>query len=422
MKKIKNFISYLWFVMSLDYFQLFSTVVDIIILLFAIVNYKEIISQPTLFLIFLGFLVNFIWQCFNVASHFKFLKKEEPSAPLVSLLDNKKGKKDFSRVNIAKDLTEQEFAYTLDGENGVLRNCSVDAILLSDKPIVPRMGRKKHADTIAYIKQYKETLLKFLNHKWYEVNFKGGDFTNDAKLCLACELFKDNENEYRWTLCKGNYYCGYLTNFIFCKYIAGEHYALYPPMNAANSAIKTLSNSDFSDHIGVSTLLYSSDGYVVVFRQAGYSGYNGGMLVPSGSGSMDYADYQEDKDFRDVVVRAAERELFQESSLEKVLSHGDWEGQISTKVLSFYRDIERGGKPEFCCVSTIDKGKEYLAEYIVPNNKELSGLKPEFVRVSDELSWQNIFSEASLSLKMNYFALKQWLEKSNGNGDFPTNN
>ena len=76
MKKLKNFLSYLWFVMSLDYFQLFSTVVDVIILVFAIVNYEDIVSQPTLFLIFIGFLINFIWQCFNVASHFRFLMFE----------------------------------------------------------------------------------------------------------------------------------------------------------------------------------------------------------------------------------------------------------------------------------------------------------------------------------------------------------
>lgn len=410
MKKLKNFLSYLWFVMSLDYFQLFSTVVDVIILVFAIVNYEDIVSQPTLFLIFIGFLINFIWQCFNVASHFRFLKKEEPSAPMLSLLAGHDGKNDYTKVGIASGLLDQEFPYAVDTENGVLRNEGVDAILLDGQPIRPKMGKKKRSDTIAYIKQYKETLFKFLNHKWYDVNFKGGDFSNDAKICLASELFRDNEGGYQWTICRGDYYCGYLTNFIFSKYIAGEHYALYPPMNVTNSKIKALSDSDFSDHIGVSTLLYSSDGYVVVFRQAGYSGYSAGKLVPSGSGSMDYADYRDDSDFRDVVIRAAERELVQETSLERVVGHSGWSGVITTKVLSFYRDMERGGKPEFCCVSRVNQSKEYLAEYIVPNKKELSGLKPEFVKIYDDSSWERIFKEASLSLRMNYISVKQWLE------------
>lgn len=406
MKKLKNFLSYLWFVMSLDYFQLFSTVVDIVILVFAIVNYREIVTQPTLFLVFIGFLVNFIWQCFNVASHFKFLKKEEPSAPLVSLLDKNRAGRGFADIEVARELTEQEFPYVVDSDLGVMWNESIDAILRSEQPIVPRMGKKKSADTLTYIKQYKDTLLKFLNHKWYEVNFKGGDFTNDAKICLASELFKERDGKYRWILCKGSYYCGYLTNFIFSKYIAGEHYALYPPINATNSSIKTLSNSDFSDHIGVSTLLYSSDGYVVVFRQAGYSGYSAGKLAPSGSGSMDYADYQGDSDLKAVVIRAAERELVQETSLEK---RHDWDGVFSTKVLSFYRDMERGGKPEFCCITKIDKCKEDLADYIVPNKKELSGLKPEFVRLFDDAAWEKIFTEASMLLKMNYIVVKNWL-------------
>ena len=413
MKKIKNFISYLWFVMSLDYFQLFSTVVDIIILVYAIVNYQKIVSQPTLFLVFIGFLINFIWQCFNVASHFKFLKKEEPSAPLVSLLDENKAGRSFADIGVSKELLKQEFPYIVDCELGVLRNEKIDAVLRSEQPIVPKMGKKKRLDTLTYIKQYKDTLLKFLNHKWYEVNFKGGDFTNDDKICLASELFKENEGEYRWTLCKGHYYCGYLTNFIFGKYIAGEHYALYPPMNATNATIKTLSDSDFSDHIGVSTLLYSSDGYVVVFRQAGYSGYSAGKLVPSGSGSMDYGDYHDATDIRDVIIKAAERELLEETSLEKVVGRHEWKGVISTKVLSFYRDMERGGKPEFCCFSRINKSKEFLAEYIVPSKKELSGLKPEFVKIFDDALWMKICAEASLSLKMNYAVVKKWMTDNN---------
>ena len=165
MKKIKNFISYLWFVMSLDYFQLFSTVVDIIILVYAIVNYQKIVSQPTLFLVFIGFLINFIWQCFNVASHFKFLKKEEPSAPLVSLLDENKAGRSFADIGVSKELLKQEFPYIVDCELGVLRNENIDAVLRSEQPIVPKMGKKKRLDTLTYIKQYKDTLLKFCHER-----------------------------------------------------------------------------------------------------------------------------------------------------------------------------------------------------------------------------------------------------------------
>ena len=92
------------------------------------------------------------------------------------------------------------------------------------------------------------------------------------------------------------------------------------------------------------------------------------------------------------------------------MGHSGWSGVITTKVLSFYRDMERGGKPEFCCVSRVNQSKEYLAEYIVPNKKELSGLKPEFVKIYDDSSWERIFKEASLSLRMNYISVKQWLE------------
>lgn len=74
---IKNLVSYLYFVFSLDLFQLVSAIVDTVILFWALYNWREVAFQPSLLLIFFGVFINFIWQIFNVAGHFSFLKKRK---------------------------------------------------------------------------------------------------------------------------------------------------------------------------------------------------------------------------------------------------------------------------------------------------------------------------------------------------------
>ena len=91
-RSIKNFFSYLWFVLSLDWFQLVSAIIDVLILIWTALNWKEVAFQTSLLLVLCGVFVNFIWQIFNVAGHFSFLKEEDPKEPLTTML--KKGKDD----------------------------------------------------------------------------------------------------------------------------------------------------------------------------------------------------------------------------------------------------------------------------------------------------------------------------------------
>lgn len=397
--------------MSLDYFQLACTVIDIVILVLSIIKRDELLTGPFIW-VFLGILTNFVWQVFNIQSHFRFLRKEKPSNPLVYLYKDEHGKNDFSRVNIASDLLANSLPYVRDDKMGIMRNPDIDAILRGNAPIEANVSDKKTDYTRRYIKQYKETLLIFLNHKWHEVNYKGGQFDNESKLCFASELYCDKNGNYKWAVCKGAYYNGYITNNIFCQYIGGSHYSLYPPRNVTNTVIKSFSDSDFSDHIGVSTLLITSDKepYSVVFRQSNSSAQGPGKLVSSGSGSIDFADFREGEDLRKVVIRAAERELFEETKLEETIKDKNWE--IKTRILGYYRDMERGGKPEFCCVTEIDVPKEALAANLIdPNPEELAENDMYFPFVHQEADWQALMPEASLSLKMNYEFLKLEIQK-----------
>lgn len=414
-RSIKNFISYLWFVLTLDSSQLVATIVDIVILLLSVMNWDEVMSQPSVVLLLFAVFANFLWQIYNVASHFTFLKKEDPKAPLMSLLNKSKtGIKDFSRIKVDDNLLKQAFPYVINTEFGVLENPSVQDLLMDNQiKIVPELSKNKCKATRTYIVQYKETLLKFLNHRWYEIQQKRGDFTNDRKLCLASEVFHKKDGSIGWRVTEGRYYNGYLTNFIYTQYVGGTHYKLFPPMNMNTDPIKALGESDFSDHIGISTLLYTKDGYFYVFRQAGNAGYNANYYMPTGSGSMDFKDYKKDEDFRQMVIRAAERELTEESSIMKLMGKQTFRESVCTKVIGYYRDMERGGKPEFCCVSLIDKEINEIGEFIQPNESEIAHNSRVPVLYSNTNQWlEDILQEASLSLKMNYKYLVEYLESN----------
>ena len=369
-------------------------------------------ATPSVVLLVLAVFTNFIWQVFNVASHFSFLKKEDPKAPLMSLLKKgKTGAKEFAQIKVEENLFKQALPYVRDDELGVLENPSVDALLLdSQVSIVPELSKTKRKATRTYVTQYKETLLKFLNHRWYEIQQKRGGFTNDEKVCLASEIFHKSDGSIGWRVTKGRYYYGCLTNFIYTQYVGGTHYKLYPPMNMNTDPIKALGESDFSDHIGISTLLYTKDGYFYVFRQAGNAGYNANKYMPTGSGSMDYKDFKRGGDLRQIVIRAAERELAEESSIKKLMGKNAFSDFVHTIVVGYYRDMERGGKPEFCCVSFIDKEINEIGEYIQPSEKEIAHNSRIPVLFSNAAQWQDLLPDASLSLKMNYKYLAGYLK------------
>ena len=411
-RSIRNIVSYLWFVFSLDWFQLISTVIDIVILVWSFVNWKEIALQPTLVLVFIGILTTFIWQIFNVASHFTFLRKEDPAAPLDSLLKkDKDGNKLFGDIHISEELTGK-MSYKPNYVLGILENERIDQALSNNDVIEMVLSGDRNKVIRVYILQYKETLLKFLNHRWYEIVHKKGCFTNDAKICFSSEMF-DEDGRHKWKVSKGRYYDGILTNSIFSKYVGGSHFKLYPPVNLQNTSIGVLGGLDFSDHIGVSTLLYTTDGYVLVLKQAGKSAEYPERYMPSGSGSLDYADFVKGEDLRQLVIRGAERELSEENSLKKTLpkkTQLEKGIKIETVVLKFYRDLERGGKPEFSCISRINRSKESVKDFFKPNTKEMAyDLKWGEIGKSDFWDGENgILKTSSLSLKVCYEAVKEY--------------
>lgn len=123
----------------------------------------------------------------------------------------------------------------------------------------------------------------------------------------------------------------------------------------ANAArLLPLSRTRMSNQLGVSTLAFTSDGYLVFVQQTPTNAQSAGTLAPSGSGSLDWDDLEQagGDDLLAVVRHAAARELIEECGLHDRLQPADLAG-ASIHVYAFARMLHRGGKPEFYCVALL---------------------------------------------------------------------
>ena len=111
---LRNLGSYLLYYFSLDWLRLVSAIMDVFVLVWSICNWEEVFAKKSLAFIFIGVLVNFVWQIFNVASHFRFLKKEEAKEPLTPMLKVVDGKVDYSAVHVENELKLRGFPYEMD--------------------------------------------------------------------------------------------------------------------------------------------------------------------------------------------------------------------------------------------------------------------------------------------------------------------
>lgn len=171
--------------------------------------------------------------------------------------------------------------------------------------------------------------------------------------------------------------------------------------------LRSLYRSNCSNHIGVSTLALTLDGIMLTVGNSNKNLQSQCLLVPSGSGSVDWEDMKKEKNFLDIVKRAAERELAEECGF---ISR---KYEMKTTVIGFARFIDRGGKPEFFCLSVLNKEfseiqsahsteeKLYTADlFSIQLNKEETPSAKERRAAISEFCAKNE-GDISVSLKLN---------------------
>lgn len=206
-----------------------------------------------------------------------------------------------------------------------------------------------------YIQTHREILLQYLNHYFFTSLNENRKFTNDRKLCLSRDISLNSNN----AVCHiGGYYDSFVTNQVsgttliikdkVHTTITTEHIFPSHEDESGNRYLYDISASQMNDHLGCSTLGFTSDNFILIWVQGSQTQFNKDMLIPTGSGSSNFSDIR-GHNLQKTVIQTMERELMEETQAEKSL-----DSKLNrTLILGFYRWVTRGGKPEFTGITKL---------------------------------------------------------------------
>lgn len=216
---------------------------------------------------------------------------------------------------------------------------------------------------------------------------------NETKLCPEIR-FEKSKNRVEVKARKGSYFDFLITNEAFKHTVAkAETYPkpsknltpYFPATPIKNSkenewALAPLNRDIYrtGDHLGVTTLAISADGYPLLLKQKSGQFVQPGSPVVTGSGSSDWGDWRNSgsSDLVDIAAYGMAREMIEEGKLKFgfldhlwVIDHFAIRGLAKrTLVLGFFRWVDRGGKPEFIGVTRLPKTREKYFEHFPEGN------------------------------------------------------
>lgn len=196
--------------------------------------------------------------------------------------------------------------------------------------------------------------------KIMQINLSGNRFMNNGR------LLKQNQSLFLQTLdaqlpigvSKVGYYDGQCSHEIcFKKFYHSEEVGTYFDGKSLlvndDNVFYSLAASKNANFLGASTLVFTSDGYILIARQGLNSKANRNRYVPSGSGSVEWKkDYQKTgyQQLDQILISAMEREFCEEWGLPT-----SYRKSMKTCLIGYARLVERGGKPDYFGISYLDK-------------------------------------------------------------------
>jgi hypothetical protein len=154
-----------------------------------------------------------------------------------------------------------------------------------------------------------------------------------------------------------------------------------------------------ANQLAISTIAFSSDGFLLTIKQSSRNMINAGKILPSCSGSLDWDDLKGSKsgDLKDILKFGAERELREECALLSSWFPRQKKIGCIVKVFAFVRLVERSGKPEFFAVGRIDAPADLIlsrrhrrverqyTEAIIPYHRRriVQGIEAIHVQIGD---------------------------------------
>lgn len=148
-------------------------------------------------------------------------------------------------------------------------------------------------------------------------------------------------------------------------------------------ALRDFGASWLLNGIGTSVVALTSDARLVVVAQSNRNESSQGLLAPSGSGSLEPADFRgrDDLDLADLARNGALRELHEEASITE-------HEVVDTAFLGFARWLEKAAKPELFTVALLSIDSHEVRRRRVPTADRPYTLAVDALRLSDAvLTW-----------------------------------
>jgi hypothetical protein len=262
-----------------------------------------------------------------------------------------------------------------------------------------------------FIKKNSAELLPFLKWQYRLSSFYGKMFFNEKKLCLSKDI---NIGTKSVTCHRGTYYDTFLTNIINGKQIisnqddsiiASAEEFIPIKFKDNDGFIKDITSSVVNNEIGISTIAITSDNYLIIWTQNRVAQSSNGLLVPTGSGSCDWAD-KTSNNFSQVIKNAMKRELWEESGATKICKKYNEIGE--TIILGYFRWLAKAGKPEFVGLTKVNSDLISFVE----DKKEVFARKEYCINKIDDIN--DIIGEirkcdnVSVPLHMNLLCLERY--------------
>lgn len=369
-KKFKmffDFYKYLYFLKKRECRNLIINLIIFVISIFSMINSLLKGFQLTsvfALMIFSASLFNVIWEVVGKLRDIKSFvgndKEMQISTKKIIIKENLAFElKDIESIprnnvafeNIKIDIGKNEYNYVM--------SCIKLNKYLWNSDIVLEIDSNKYEKVKKFILKNREIVAPFFQYKYYNSKKDNKYFFNDLKLCMANDIYP-NEGTIRCY--KSNYYNSFLTNEISMYvlkriqdatiiYDASNFYPCEYKKSEKKYYLQSIDKSEMNNHIGASTLAFTKDNYFVIRKQGNKSQQNSNKLVPTGSGSVDWTDIR-GSSFTETIKYAMKRELWEENGGQYISETIDKVGK--TKILGFFRWLERGGKPEFVGITKLN--------------------------------------------------------------------
>lgn len=354
MNRPKNVISLFLYGIKLQVINMPFLVINLLLLIYALLDIETLMQKEFWVFIILLF-INIIWQAFSTL--YDIITLFRSTGHYVDKIDS-------SREIVAQNIPYLYTRYTNKEFNvDIIYSTKINDILLGEQPIQIINSPRHKVRVENYIDQNKGLLLLFLKAKWHQK--QDGAFFNESKLCQASELC-DSGRVIQVKVSKGCYYNTFITNDIYALQLHHQvGLTLYPPLNITTTPIKPLDQSIFGNHIGVSTIVVTQDGKMIILQHNNKSAVSANMYAPGGSGSVDYSDWkQQDTDLRQILICAMQREFCEETGIKEDCID-------RTEIIGTFRNVDRGGKPEYCGITYLNITAFEAEELFKAEKKEM---------------------------------------------------